>query len=117
MTMHSSIPETLRDHTFGDLDDPVIGAAYQRKRNIGVHHYGQKSPLKPKPGEIVELFATTSSEVAAQAVTLRYTLDDWNTSTEIPFTKIEVVWDRLRWGWLQQWRVGFPARPKERSCG
>ena len=90
--MHSSIPESLRDHTFGDLDDPIIGAAYQLKRHKGVHHYEKKRPLRPKPGEPVSLFATTSSEIAAQSLTLRYTLDEWSTITEIPFTKTKLVW-------------------------
>lgn len=57
--MQSYLFESLRDHTFGDLDDPIIGAAYQRKRNTGVHHYGQKCPLMPKPDEQVQLVATT----------------------------------------------------------
>jgi len=85
--MQNSIPKSLRDHTFGDMDDPIIGTAYQLKRHKGVHHYGKKRPLRPKPGEPVSLFATTSSEIAAQGLTLRYTLDDWSTIAEIPFTK------------------------------
>lgn len=109
--MPLSIANPLRDHTFGDLDDPVIGATYQRKRNIGVHHYGQKSPLKPKPGEQVRLVATTSTEVVAQGIVLQYTLNDWRTSLEIPFTKTDLTWDTLSWGWLQHWQVSIPAQP------
>ncbi len=111
--MQSYLFESLRDHTFGDLDDPHIGAVYQQKRHQGVHHYGQKRPLRPKPGEPVSLSATTSSEIAAQGLTLRYTLDDWRTSLEIPFTKAGLYWDTLSWGWLQRWQVNLPAQTEE----
>ena len=110
--MPLSSNNTRRDHTFGDLDDPIIGAAYQLKRYKGVHHYGKKRPLRPKPGEPVSLFATTSSEIAAQRMTLRYTLDEWSTITEIPFTKTKLVWDTLSWGWLQHWQANLPAQPE-----
>jgi cyclomaltodextrinase len=111
--MQSYLFESLRDHTFGDLDDPTIGAAYQRKRNTGVHHYGQKRPLQPKPDEQVQLVATTSTETAAQCVLLQYTLDDWRTSLEIPFTKADLYWDTLSWGWLQRWQVNLPVQSEE----
>ena len=71
--MQSYLFESLRDHTFGDLDDPIIGAVYQQNRHQGVHHYGQKRPLQPKLDEQVQLVATTSTEAATQSVLLQYT--------------------------------------------
>jgi len=57
--------------------------------------------------------ATTSTETAAQSVLLQYTLDDWRTSLEIPFTKADLYWDTLSWGWLQRWQLKLPAQPEE----
>jgi len=109
--MRAFPPDSLRDHTFGDLDDPAKGAAYQLARSRGIHHFGNKRPLCPKPGERVELVATTTTEIAAQNVLLQYTLDDWRTTLEMPFTKTNLRWDTLSWSWLQYWQVFLPAQP------
>jgi len=111
--MPSTIPTSLLDHTFGDLDDPARGAAYQLKRSQGIHHFGHKNPLRPKPNEAVTLDATTSSDLSAQEVILRFTRDEWHTFQEIPFSKADLVWDTLSWRWIQHWQATLPAQPQD----
>lgn len=60
--MTQIIPDYLRDHSFGDLDTPAIGAAFVINRALGVHHFGRKTPLIPRPGDEVTLYASTSSD-------------------------------------------------------
>jgi len=108
----SKIPEYLRDHTFGDLDDLSVGAPFLSERLRGVHHFGRKTPLVPKPGEAVTLYAYTSSDLPVKDLWLRFSINDWRDYTEIPFEPAKPGWDTLLWGWINEWRAQLPAQPE-----
>ena len=107
----SKIPEYLSDHTFGELDDLSVGAPFLRERLRGVHHFGRKTPLVPKPGEAVTLYAYTSSHLPVKDLWLRFSINDWRDYTEIPFEPAKPAWDTLLWGWINEWRAQLPAQP------
>jgi len=110
--MNSRIPESLRDHSFGDLDDPAKGGPFLIKRTRGVHHFGRKTPLVPKPGEAVTLFAYTSSDLPVNELALRYTTHNWQDCTEIAFEPAGLSWDTLIWAWVREWRAQLPPQPE-----
>jgi cyclomaltodextrinase len=98
------------DHLFGDIDLPEKGYARHKTRWTGVHHYGNKKPLNPKPGDRVELLAYTSSEYSVDRVLAWFTVDDWVTRSEIEFTRSDLQWETPRWGWLQDWIGNLPGQ-------
>ncbi|MEL7645965.1 MAG: alpha-amylase family glycosyl hydrolase [Anaerolineaceae bacterium] len=110
--MTNNIPEYLRDHSFGDLDTPSIGAQFLIKRVRGVHHFGQKTPLVPKPNDVVTLYAYTSSDQPVESLVVHYSVSDWREYTEAPFVAAGQRWDTLLWGWLNEWRVQLPPQPE-----
>lgn len=110
MTNH--IPKSLRDHTFGDLDVTSKGAPFQINRTRGVHHFARKNPLVPRPGDAVTLFATTSSSLPADALVLRYSVNDWQDYIETEFQSEGLVWETLSWGWVRDWRAQLPPQPE-----
>ena len=109
--MTTEIPESLRDHSFGDLDTPSIGAAFLMDRALGVHHFGRKSPLVPKPGDAVTLYAYTSSGCPVGDLVLRYSTNDWRDYAELPFQPEGQNWDTLAWAWITGWRALLPPQP------
>ncbi|MGV8048845.1 MAG: alpha-amylase family glycosyl hydrolase [Anaerolineaceae bacterium] len=109
MPMAPYIP--LADHIFGNLDTYSNGAKYLLEKTRGVHHQACKVPVLPKPDEAVTLFATTSSDLPFQVVNLRYTINEFQTTSEIPFAKTKLVWDTLAWTWLQGWQAELPPQP------
>lgn len=98
------------DHLFGDIDLPENGYAWHKKRWTGVHHYGRKSPLNPRPGEDVELLVSTSSEYPVDRVLAWFSVDEWATRVELEFSRADLHWETPRWGWLQEWIGRLPAQ-------
>lgn len=109
--MNQIIPEYLRDHSFGDLDDPSVSVPFLIKRLRGVHHFGRKKPLVPRPGEAVTIYASTSSDQPVEDLVLRYSVSDWREYVEIPFAPAGQSWDTLSWGWISKWHAQLPPQP------
>ncbi len=84
-SMTRKLPKYLRDHSFGDLDDPSISAPFLSKSSRGVHHFGRKTPLIPKPEEAVTLYVETSSDQPVEDLVLRYSVNAWVDYAELPF--------------------------------
>lgn len=97
------------DHLFGDLDQPVKGAKYHISHTSGVQHAYRVSPWPPKPDDQLQLKATSSSDLAVQAVKLRFSLDQGQSWQEMNFEGGAWHWDTLTWSWLRDWQLNFPA--------
>ncbi len=109
--MTQIIPDYLRDHSFGDLDTPAIGAAFVINRALGGHHFGRKTPLIPRPGDEVTLYASTSSDQPVKELVLRYSVSDWRDYAEKAFAPVGQSWDTLAWAWITEWHVQLPPQP------
>ncbi len=110
-SMTRKLPKYLRDHSFGDLDDPSISAPFLSKRSRGVHHFGRKTPLIPKPEEAVTLYVETSSDQPVEDLVLRYSVNAWVDYAELPFLPVGQRWDTLVWAWIKEWRAQLPPQP------
>ena len=97
------------DHLFGDLDQPPKGSKHHIAQSRGLHHSYRVSPWLPKPDEPLRLTASSSSDLAVQQVTLRYSLDQGDNWQEKSFEAGEWHWDTLTWGWLREWQLELPA--------
>ncbi len=97
------------DHLFGDLDQPKKGSLHHITQNKGLHHAWRVSPWLPKPDEPFRIIATSSSDLAVQLVTLRYSLDEGKRWQDSSFEAGEFRWDTLTWGWIREWQLDFPA--------
>ena len=97
------------DHLFGDVDQPTKGSLHHIKQNRGLHHAYRVSPWLPKPDQPFRITATSSSDLAVQQVTLRYSLDEGKSWQEKRLDAGEWRWDTLTWAWLRDWQLDFPA--------
>ncbi len=79
--------EPPRDYIFGELDQPENAAVWMKKRLSGVHHYSQKVPNAPSPGDAVILKVTTDSGQPVDEIFVWYTTDEWQTTQKMPFEK------------------------------
>ena len=97
------------DHLFGDLDQPLKGSKHHIAQSRGLHHAYRVSPWLPNPDQPFRMTATSSSDLAVQQVTLRYSQDQGKSWQEISFEAGEWRWVTLTWGWLRDWQLDFPA--------
>jgi len=97
------------DHLFGDLDQPPKGSKHHIAQNRGLHHAYRVSPWLPKADAPFRLTASSSSDLAVQQVTLRYSLDQGESWQEKSFEAGEWRWDTLTWAWLRDWHLNFAA--------
>ncbi len=97
------------DHLFGDLDQPPKGSKHHIAQSRGLHYAYRVSPWLPTPEQPFRIMATTSSDLAVQQVTLRYSQDEGTSWQDRSFEAGEFRWDTLTWGWLREWQLDFPA--------
>lgn len=98
------------DYIFGELDQPQNAAHWEKSRLSGVHHYSQKTPVAPKPGEAVTLEVQTNIEQPFKQVEIWLTTDDWQTVQTQSFTKYQLIWDSVAWSYIQKWHVTLPPQ-------
>lgn len=107
MAAHITPPHP--DHIFGDVDKPAKGSRWHREALLGLHHHSAHH-LAFKGGEVnVTLTATSTTTLPVQAVGVVFSLDDWATSAEAPFSPAETEWDTVLWCWVRTWQVELPA--------
>lgn len=99
------------DHIFGDLDKPINSINWLIERSRGVHHYHQKSPANPGPGDCVRLMVTCSAEVPVESVHLWMTTDDWVHHNKHRFSPAKVLWKTELWTYLHEWELTLPPQP------
>jgi glycosidase len=109
--MASFSGEPPSDHIFGDLDKPKNSAKWLLERNQGVHHYHQKTPANPKPGESVRLWVTSSADQPVESVHIWMTTDDWAHQTERLFSRHQLTWRTDLWSYLQEWEIMLAPQP------
>ncbi|MEA4813129.1 MAG: alpha-amylase family glycosyl hydrolase [Anaerolineaceae bacterium] len=98
------------DHIFGLTGSPSQRLKESQQRLNGVHHWGEKRPFRPEPGDRVLLHATSSSDLPIRAMRVAITVDDWNTQTSFTMKAEELSWDTLAWGWLKRWSLLLPSQ-------
>jgi cyclomaltodextrinase / maltogenic alpha-amylase / neopullulanase len=100
----------VKDHIFGDLDQPQNSVRYLIDRNRGVHHYHKMTPSRPKPCEAVELYASTSMDIIVETVFIWMTTDDWQHHSVQQLSKQKITWDTALWSYLQEWVITLPPQ-------
>ena len=108
--MNSSKGKPIKDHIFGDLDQPKNSVQWLIDRYRGVHHYHRMTPLRPKPGDAVKLHVTTSMDQIVETVFIWITTDDWQHHIVQQFSKQQTIWDTAMWSYLQEWVITLPPQ-------
>jgi cyclomaltodextrinase / maltogenic alpha-amylase / neopullulanase len=108
--MSPSKEKPVKDHIFGDLDQPQNSVRYLIDRNRGVHHYHKMTPSRPKPCEAVELYASTSMDIIVETVFIWMTTDDWKHHSVQQLSKQKITWDTALWSYLQEWVITLPPQ-------
>ncbi|HZG69176.1 MAG TPA: alpha-amylase family glycosyl hydrolase, partial [Herpetosiphonaceae bacterium] len=104
-----------QDFIFGTMATDELRLAAMAAEGRGVFHGNQISPTDPEPDQPVEVLVSTGTDVAAETVTLFYTLNGEDPSPSSPRVDLvpgEVVWDTLLWGYRRTWRGMLPAQPE-----
>ncbi|MBW6465087.1 MAG: hypothetical protein K0B06_01115 [Brevefilum sp.] len=101
----------VKDHIFGDLDQPQNAVRWFIDRYRGVRHNHRMTPVRPKPGETVNLHATVSSDLNIESVFVWLTTDDWQHHHVEKLTKARTVWNTALWSYLQEWVITIPPQP------
>jgi cyclomaltodextrinase / maltogenic alpha-amylase / neopullulanase len=109
--MNPAKGKPVKDHIFGDLDQPSNSVRWMIDRHRGDHHYHRMMPLRPKPGDIVDLYLTTSMELNVESVMVWITTDDWQHHSVHQLTKQQTTWSTALWSYLQEWMITLPSQP------
>ena len=102
--------ESPVNYIFGGLDQPQNAGKWVKTILSGVHHFSQKVPASPKPGESVTLKVTTSTDAAIECVKIWFSTDEWQTVQSQPFSKGQLVWDSIAWSYIQKWQLALPPQ-------
>jgi len=102
----------LPDRIFGELGQPDYTAGWMINRLKGVHHYGQKSPVIPKPNERVQLTVTVTADQPVESIAAWVSTDEWQTQAILPFTKHNLSWHSILWTYVREWRLTLPPQPE-----
>lgn len=100
------------DYIFGELDQPQNAARWQKDRLTGVHHYAKKTPDAPIPCKPVTLKVTTDSTQSFESVFVLFSIDNWQTTRKVEFSKHLLTWNSITWSYLQEWQVTLPPQPE-----
>ena len=98
------------DHIFGLAESPASSARKAKQRLQGVHHWGNKRPFRPEPGDRVLLQASTSADLPVIKLRVAITFDNWQTKEILNFKVDELVWDTHLWGWVREWSLLLPPQ-------
>ena len=101
----------VKDHIFGDLDQPKNSVQWLIDRHRGIHHYHEMAPKRPKPGDAVELYVTTSLNLNVESVIVWITTDDWQHHSVQQLSKQKITWNTALWTYLQEWVITIPPQP------
>lgn len=109
--MSPSEEKFIKDHIFGDLDQPENSVRWFMDRYRGVHHYHRMTPLRPKPGDVVEMRVTTSMDQTVETVYVWMTSDDWQHHRVERLSKQKTTWDTTLWSYLHEWMITLQPQP------
>ena len=94
-------PDTL----FGELGKRNVRGLYHLNRILGVHHWDRvQSDYRADSVELL-IEASHNSQLAVKAMHLLYSIDDWESSQLIDFSKTFQSWDTPAWTWLQAYQA------------
>jgi glycosidase len=97
----------------GDLPPGQVEAR-QLARRWQFRHDNTITPLAPRPGEAVEVWATSGRGLALERAVLLYTVDgsfpDHLSARQLPMEVQATEWDSHA-GYLRSWRAAVPAQP------
>ena len=109
--MNLSKGKPIKDHIFGDLDQPSNSVRWLIDRHCGVHHYHEMTPKRPKPSESVELYVSTSMDLNVESVMVWITTDDWKHHSVQQLSQQRPIWSTALWSYLQEWVITLPPQP------
>jgi len=98
------------DHIFGLAESPASSVHKAKQRVQGVHHWGNKRPFRPEPGERVLLQASTSVDLLVIKLRIVTTTNDWQTQEVFTFKTEELVWNNHLWKWVREWSLLLPPQ-------
>lgn len=98
------------DHIFGLIQSPAGTARKAKERLQGVHHWGDKEPLRPIPGDRVLLHASCSVDLPVKQMRVATTVDDWKSHEVHNLVPEELTWDSFVWGWVRGWSFLLPPQ-------
>ena len=73
------------DHIFGLAESPANSVRKAKQRVQGVHHWGNKRPFRPEPGDRVLLQASTSVDLPVIKLRVAITTNNWQTQEVFSF--------------------------------
>ncbi|HSN94881.1 MAG TPA: hypothetical protein VLR89_07460, partial [Anaerolineaceae bacterium] len=98
------------DHIFGLDESPANSARKAKRRVQGVHHWGNKRPFRPVPGDQVLLTASTSTDLPIIKMRVATTTNNWKTQQTFSFKKESLSWNISLWGWVREWSLLLPPQ-------
>jgi glycosidase len=105
---------TLEDRIFGEMTYLDRRISRYRSTLEGVKHQMRVDPLRPKPGQPLTVFLFTCGPQAFDAAQCWYTVDGQqpgeNSTSRVSLHPDEVIWDMIRWEYVQVWRGEIPPQ-------
>ena len=98
------------DHLFGLDESPASSVHKAKQRLQGVHHWGNKRPFRPEPGDQVLLRASTSADLPVIKLRVAITINNWQTQNLLTFKTEKLIWDNLLWSWVREWSLLLPPQ-------
>lgn len=102
----------MEDHIFGTFSTDALKVTHERAAALGLQHRVRTIPLDPLPYEPFTLMVSSGSNFAPQEVLLCYTTDGTPpllTSSQLPFTLLQRVWNTISWSYVTEWQVTVPG--------
>ena len=105
------------DTTFGKLISDELKLTNHRALLSGIQHRHNISPQDPAPGEDVNIYIVSASDMAIEGAELRYTTDGGDprasvSAQTVVFQPARTDWDTLVWDYTRCWRAVIPGQPE-----
>ena len=104
------------DFIFGTLGTDALRLAHEKGRLQHLWHGSRVDPADPVPGDTVTFTVTVGVELSVQDMTLLLTRDGsrpTESAETIAFTRRDVAWSTLAWGYFETWQASIPAATEE----
>ncbi len=112
--------EVVPDFIFGTLASEQQRVEHLKRERRGLWHGLRLSPHDPCPGEAIRIEVSLGPEIAADRVSLYYTIDGSTPAGSrgralngqaVALERIAVEWDTLVWGYRERWEGTIPPQP------
>ena len=106
----------LMDSTFGLFINDTLKLTHHRALLNGIQHRHNISPLDPAPGQSVNVYIVSASDMPIARAQLDYTIDGADPRAgggavkTAHFRPVHTQWDNLVWDYITFWQAAIPPQ-------